>query len=42
MINRPVEPVADGLGTTKLNLEYVNIKELFNYILNRFDMIVKG
>lgn len=28
-------------GTTKLNLEYVNIKELFNYILNRFDMIIK-
>ena len=28
-------------GTTKLNLEYVNIKELFNYILNRFDLIIK-
>lgn len=28
-------------GTTKLNLEYVNIKKLFNYILNRFDMIIK-
>lgn len=28
-------------GTTKFNLEYVNIKELFNYILNRFDMIIK-
>lgn len=28
-------------GTTKLNLEYVNIRELFNYILNRFDMIIK-
>lgn len=28
-------------GTTKLNLEYVNIKELFNHILNRFDMIIK-
>lgn len=28
-------------GTTKLNLEYVNINELFNYILNRFDMIIK-
>ncbi|MDO4903142.1 MAG: cell wall metabolism sensor histidine kinase WalK [Limosilactobacillus sp.] len=29
-------------GTTKLNLEYVNIKELFNYILDRFDMIIKN
>lgn len=29
-------------GTTKLNLEYVNIGELFNYILNRFDMIIKN
>ncbi|WP_283584000.1 cell wall metabolism sensor histidine kinase WalK [Limosilactobacillus difficilis] len=28
-------------GTAKLNLEYVNINELFNYILNRFDMIIK-
>lgn len=28
-------------GTAKLNLEYVNINELFNYILNRFDMILK-
>lgn len=28
-------------GTVKLNLEYVNINELFNYILNRFDMILK-
>lgn len=29
-------------GTTKLDLEYVNIGELFNYILNRFDMIIKN
>lgn len=29
-------------GTAKLNLEYVNINELFNYILNRFDMISKN
>lgn len=29
-------------GTAKLNLEYVNINELFNYILNRFDMITKN
>lgn len=28
-------------GTAKLNLEYVNINELFNYILDRFDMIIK-
>lgn len=28
-------------GTVKLNLEYVNVNELFNYILNRFDMIIK-
>lgn len=28
-------------GTVKLNLEYVNINELFNYILNCFDMILK-
>ncbi len=28
-------------GTVKLNLEYVNINELFNYILDRFDMILK-
>lgn len=29
-------------GTAKLNLEYVNLNELFNYILNRFDMILKN
>lgn len=29
-------------GTVKLNLEYVNINELLNYILNRFDMIIKN
>ncbi len=28
-------------GTVKLNLEFVNINELFNYILDRFDMILK-
>ncbi len=28
-------------GTVKVNLEYVNINELFNYILDRFDMIIK-
>ena len=46
--NRMIRMINDLLGlsrmdsgTTKLNLEYVNIKELFNYILNRFDMIIK-
>lgn len=29
-------------GTSKLDLEYVNLNELFNYILNRFDMILKN
>lgn len=28
-------------GTTKLELEYVNLNELLNYILNRFDMIIE-
>lgn len=28
-------------GTTKLDLEYVNLNELINYILNRFDMIIE-
>ncbi|QBO36193.1 cell wall metabolism sensor histidine kinase WalK [Periweissella cryptocerci] len=28
-------------GTTKLDLEYVNLNELVNYILNRFDMIIE-
>lgn len=28
-------------GTARLDLEYVNINELFNYILDRFDMIIK-
>ncbi len=46
--NRMIRMINDLLSlsrmdseTTKLNLEYVNIKELFNYILNRFDMIIK-
>ncbi|MEE5987841.1 cell wall metabolism sensor histidine kinase WalK [Ligilactobacillus equi] len=29
-------------GRVKLNLELVNLNELFNYILNRFDMILDG
>ncbi len=28
-------------GTARLDLEYVNINELFNYILDRFDMVIK-
>lgn len=28
-------------GTTKLDMETVNLNELFNYILNRFDMMLK-
>ncbi|MCF6160465.1 cell wall metabolism sensor histidine kinase WalK [Furfurilactobacillus milii] len=28
-------------GTTKLEMETVNLNELFNYILNRFDMMIK-
>ncbi len=28
-------------GTQKMNKELVNINELFNYVLNRFDMILK-
>lgn len=29
-------------GTAKLELEYVNLNELFNHILDRFDMILKN
>lgn len=28
-------------GTVKLDFELVNLNELFNYILNRFDMMLK-
>ncbi|MDO1604780.1 cell wall metabolism sensor histidine kinase WalK [Lactobacillus sp. YT155] len=28
-------------GTSKLDLEYINFNEFFNYILNRFDMMLK-
>ena len=41
MINDLLSLSRMDTGTTKLNLEYVNINELFNYILNRFDMIIK-
>ena len=42
MINDLLSLSRMDAGTTKLNLEYVNIKELLNYILNRFDMIIKN
>ena len=41
MINDLLSLSRMDAGTTKLNLEYVYINELFNYILNRFDMIIK-
>ena len=41
MINDLLSLSRMDAGTTKLNLEYVNINELFNYILNLFDMIIK-
>ena len=41
MINDLLSLSRMDAGTTKLNLEDVNINELFNYILNRFDMIIK-
>lgn len=41
MINDLLSLSRMDAGTTKLNLEYVNINELCNYILNRFDMIIK-
>lgn len=41
MINDLLSLSRMDAGTTKLNLEYININELFNYILNRFDMIIK-
>lgn len=41
MINDLLRLSRMDAGTTKLNLEYVNINELFNYILDRFDMIIK-
>lgn len=41
MINDLLSLSRMDAGTTKLNLEYVNINELFNYILDHFDMIIK-
>lgn len=42
MINDLLNLSRIDAGTTKLNLEYVNINELFNYILDRFEMILKN
>lgn len=40
MINDLLELSRMDSGTMKLETEYVNVSELFNYILNRFDMII--
>lgn len=40
MINDLLELSRMDSGTMKLEKEYVNVSELFNYILNRFDMII--
>lgn len=42
MINDLLSLSRMDAGTTKLDLEYVNISELFNYILDRFDMIIQN
>jgi two-component system sensor histidine kinase VicK len=42
MINDLLNLSRMDLGTAKLELEYVNLNELFNYILDRFDMIIKN
>lgn len=42
MINELLSLSRMDSGTAKVDLEYVNIKELFNYILNRFDMMLKN
>ena len=42
MINDLLSLSRMDAGTTKLEMEYVNINELFNYILDRFDMIIKN
>lgn len=41
MINDLLSLSRIDAGTTKLDLEVVNVNELFNYILDRFDMILK-
>ena len=41
MINDLLSLSRMDLGTVKLDFELVNLNELFNYILNRFDMMLK-
>lgn len=41
MINELLSLSRMDSGTAKLDLEFVNLRELFNYILNRFDMMLK-
>lgn len=40
MINELLELSRMDSGIMKLETEYVNVGELFNYVLNRFDMII--
>lgn len=42
MINDLLSLSRMDAGTSKLNFEYVNLNELINYILNRFDMILNS
>jgi two-component system sensor histidine kinase VicK len=42
MINDLLELSRMDQGAMKLDLEYVNVGELFNYVLNRFDMIISS
>ncbi|ETY75751.1 cell wall metabolism sensor histidine kinase WalK [Lactiplantibacillus fabifermentans] len=41
MINELLSLSRMDSGTTRVDMELVNINELFNYVLNRFDMILK-
>lgn len=41
MINELLSLSRMGSGTTRVDMELVNINEMFNYVLDRFDMILK-
>jgi len=41
MINELLSLSRMDSGTTRVDMELVNINELFNYVLNRFDLILK-
>lgn len=41
MINEPLSLSRMDSGTTRVDMELVNINEMFNYVLDRFDMILK-